>query len=405
MRLSRLIAVTVVAGVVAGVAAGCVSGPILAKPPALRPQPTSAPPATPVPPPDPQPVALPRDDGPHARLTEWWYYTGHLRAPDGRRFGFEAVIFRAERGNLPVGWASHIAITDEAGGRFHYAQRVEGGPQVDQSPRGPDGVATGFDLSISGIDPRTPATFENPPWTMSGADGHDTLAFTLSPAESAVAGSAGAMSLRLTLESTKPVVFHDGDGYVDWGAAGGSYYYSRTRMAAAGSLVLDGATYEVEGSAWFDHQWGDFVSLGAGGGWDWYAIELADGTDIVLNRLRTADGSYPVEYGEMVAADGSVRHLDGSAFSIEATGSWISPHTGTTWPAGWQVRIPGEGLEITLDPTVADQDLDTRGTTGVVYWEGSQRVTATRDGVPVGGEAYVELTGYASDPGGPAAGP
>ncbi len=85
---------------------------------------------------DPLPVVLPRDDGPHDRLTEWWYDTGHLRAADGHRFGFEYVIFRAERGAFPTSWVSHLAITDETGDRFLYAQRLEVGPQVDRSPRG-----------------------------------------------------------------------------------------------------------------------------------------------------------------------------------------------------------------------------------------------------------------------------
>lgn len=394
---------------VAALVAGCVAGPILANPTAPAPQLTPAASPTATASRDPQPVVLPRDDGPHARLTEWWYYTGHLRAPDGRRFGFEDVIFRAERGDFPVSWASHLAVTDETGGTFAYAQRAEIGPQVDRSPRGPGGAPTGFDLSIAGLDPRTPSTLTNPPWTMRGADGHDRLAATLSPAEAAAAGVPGGMGLQLALTSAKPAALHDFDGYVDYGPAGGSYYYSRTRLDATGSIVLDGVTYQVAGTAWFDHQWGDFVSLGSGGGWDWFAIELADGTDVVLNRVRAPDGSYPVEYGEVVDPDGKTRHLDGAAFSVDATGSWTSPTTGATWPAGWEISIPGEALEIGLRPTVADQELDTRATTGVVYWEGSQVVTATRDGTSVAGEAYVELTGHATGvPGawaGPSAGP
>jgi predicted secreted hydrolase len=391
-----LLSILAVGAVVAWAAVACASGPILANPTAPLPVPGTAAAPISTASPDPQPVSFPRDDGPHARLTEWWYYTGHLRAPDGHRFGFEDVIFRAERGDLPVGWASHVAITDETGATFAYAQRAEIGPQVDRSPRGPDGAPTGFDLSIAGIDPRAPETFANPPWTMSGTDGHDRIAATLSPAEATAAGSPGGMALQLELTSTKSPALHDGDGYVDYGPAGGSYYYSRTRMDAAGSIVFDGVTYQVEGTAWFDHQWGDFVSLGSGGGWDWFAIELADGTDVVLNRVRAPDGSYPLAYGEIVDPDGRTRHLDSAAFSVETTGSWTSPHTRTTWPAGWRISIPGEGLEIALAPTVADQELDTRRTTGVVYWEGSQRVTATRRGAPVAGEAYVELTGYAT---------
>ncbi len=375
------------------VLAAC-SGPILANAPAPRPPLPAATPAPPTPPPDPQPVVLPRDDGPHSRLTEWWYYTGHLRTADGRRFGFEDVIFRAERGDFPVSWASHVAITDETGKTFHYAQRSEVGPQVDRSPRGPDGMPTGFDLAIRGLDPTVPSTFANPPWTMQGGGGHDAIAFSLSPAEAEAAGTPGGMGLDLSMTATKPAVLHDVDGYADFGPAGGSYYYSRTRMDAAGSLTLDGTTYTVEGAAWFDHQWGDFIAVG-GGGWDWFAIELADGTDLMVNRVKAADGTYPFAYGTLIAADGTVTHLPAEALTIDATATWTSPTTGATYPAGWRVTVPGERLDLTLTPTVPGQELDTRMTTGVVYWEGSQDVTGTRDGRPVTGEAYVELTGYA----------
>ncbi|HET8786307.1 MAG TPA: lipocalin-like domain-containing protein, partial [Candidatus Limnocylindrales bacterium] len=145
------------------VAAACTGpgGPILANPSAPRPS-APAPSVLPSSPPDPQPVVFPRDDGPHDRLTEWWYVTGHLVTADGagpeRRFGFEYVIFRAERGDFPPAWASHLAITDETGDAFHYAQRQEIGPGVDRSPRGVTGELVGFDLSLSGLDPTDPTT-------------------------------------------------------------------------------------------------------------------------------------------------------------------------------------------------------------------------------------------------------
>jgi len=110
--------------------------------------------------------------------------------------------------------------------------------------------------------------------------------------------------------------------------------------------------------------------------------------------VRDADGTYPLVYGTVVARDGSVRHLERDAFTVDATATWSSPATGADYPAAWTVRIPGEDLTITLRPTVAAQELDTRATTGVVYWEGSQRVTARRGDVSLGGQAYVELTGY-----------
>ena len=112
--------------------------------------------------------------------------------------------------------------------------------------------------------------------------------------------------------------------------------------------------------------------------------------------MRDADGTYPLVYGTLVASDGTTRHLGRDAFSVTATDEWTSPSTGATYPAAWTIDLPAEQLSIRLRPTVADQELDTRATTGVVYWEGSQVVDATRAGVALGGEGYVELTGYAA---------
>ncbi len=371
-------------------------GPILANPTA--PHPSIAPAtARPTAIADPIAVTLPRDDGPHDRLTEWWYYTGHLQAATGDRFGFEYVIFRAERGAFPTTWASHLAITDEAGDRFVYGQRLEVGPQVDRSRRGVTGELVGFDLSLSGVNPTDPTTFDRPAWAMSGSGGLDRLAATMAPDEAAAAGAPGGLALTLDLVATKPPALHDRDGWIDFGPAGGSYYYSRTAMDATGTIVLDGTTVQVTGNAWFDHQWGDFISVG-GGGWDWFAVNLDDGTDLTLSLVRDADGSYPLIYGTIVDPDGTTRHLERDAFTVAVTDRWVSPSTGADYPAGWSIAIPGERLTMDLRPTVAAQELDTRATTGVVYWEGSQVVSATRDGSPLGGRAYVELTGYLPSP-------
>jgi predicted secreted hydrolase len=407
MRLRVLLLIALAALVVTG----C-TGPVLAEPAASH---GPAPSVSPAPPPadDPQPIALPADDAPHHRLTEWWYYTGHLVDRTGARYGFEYVIFRAERGGLPVSWASHLAITDESRDAFHYAQRSEIGPQVDRNAvivaAGGD-PPPGFDLAIradagapGASTPGTAGTVAPsaipaggsaaPPWRMQGAGGRDRLAAVTTLGEAAVAGSPGGMGLELTLEATKPPTLHGGDGWIDFGPAGGSYYYSRTAMTAGGSLTLDGRTFAVDGTAWFDHQWGDFISVG-GGGWDWFAIDLADGTDLTLSLVRAADGSYPLAYGTIVDAQGASRNLEASAFTVTPTGRWRSTRTGAEYPSGWIVDLPGEDLRIELTPTVRDQELDTRATTGVIYWEGSQSVRASRGGTTLGGDAYVELTGY-----------
>ena len=344
-RQSGLTRRLMLTGLLAVVVGGC-TGPILAQPPASRgprgPSPTASPPAAA----DPQPIRLPADDAAHHRLTEWWYYTGHLRDAQGARYGFEFVMFRAERGGFPVSWASHLAITDEGGHAFHFAQRSEIGPQVDRSP-GAAGATTGFDLRIlraaagqddPAVGPApSPAT---PAWVMRGADGHDRLTAGATPDEAAAAGSPEGLGLDLTVTTTAPATLQDGDGWVDFGPAGGSYYYSRTKMTADGALTIDGRTLRVTGTAWFDHQWGDFISVG-GGGWDWFAINLDDGTDLTLSLVRAADGSYPLVYGTLV--DGRPRHLQAADFTVTPTGRWRSPRTGVDYPSGWLVELPAKG--------------------------------------------------------------
>jgi predicted secreted hydrolase len=376
------------------VVVGACGGPVLANPPAAHPVVTPAPAAT-AGPADPVPVQFPRDDAPHDRLTEWWYYTGHLRSFDGHRFGFEFVVFRAERGGFPVTWASHLGLTDEGGRAFHYAQRSEIGAQVDHVPGGPGGPS-GFAFVIAGSNAVHPSAPVGSPWTMAGEGGMDTLSATAVGKE--VDGDPiSSFGIDLALSARKPPVLQDGDGWIDFGPAGSSYYVSRTDMAASGTIVLGDKVLSVDGTAWFDHQWGDFISVG-GGGWDWFAVNLDDGTDIMISLVRAADGSYPLAYGTVVDAAGRSRHLGGHDIDVRSTDSWLSPATGARYPAGWRLRLASEGLDISLQPSVPQQELDTRATTGVVYWEGSQRVTGTRDAAPVGGEAYVELTGYADRP-------
>jgi predicted secreted hydrolase len=391
--------------VVSSVFAGC-NGPILANQPAARPEapPAASPAARPA---DPLPIALPRDDGPHDRLTEWWYFTGHLRDAAGRRFGFEFVVFRAERGDFPVTWASHLALTDEARDRFAYAQRSEIGPQADRSPRvvgsspdgsslgqSPAGQPTGFALEIQPAagEAGPDGTAAARPWLMSGGSGRGHLSAAMSPDEASAAGLDFGLDLDLDLGESEPML-HDRDGWIDFGPAGSSYYYSRPRVPARGSLTLEGRDLAVTGEAWFDHQWGDYISVG-GGGWDWFAVNLSDGTDLAVSLVRSADGAVPLAYGTLRRPGRTVVNLPAGSFTVTVIDHWSSPRTLAVYPAGWRIRLPGERLTIDLTPTVADQELDTRPTSGVVYWEGSQVVSATRNGEPLSGEAYVELTGY-----------
>lgn len=400
------LAMAAVAALVALVA-GCSGGPLLANPAAQRPVATVAPKPRPTAARDPVPIVLPADDAPHHRLTEWWYYTGHLQDDAGGSWGFEFVVFRAERGGFPVSWASHLALTDESGGRFTYAQRSQVGGAVDLS----SGFGV-FNFAIGRPNPSGVGQSDATPWRMGRSNGADLLQATAQGDEAAGSGAAGAgatgagataaagFGLDLLLRAQTAPVLHDRDGWIDFGAAGGSYYYSRTRLSVQGAVIVGGRRLKVDGIAWFDHQWGDFIAVG-GGGWDWFAINLDDGTDITLSLVRDGDGGYPLVYGTLVQPDGTVRHLDRDAFRVTVSDHWRSPTTGANYPAGWQVTLPSDGLRIDLKPTVPDQELDTRPTTGVIYWEGSQLVTASQNGRPIGGQAYVELTGYGRPPAAP----
>ena len=217
---------------------------------------------------------------------------------------------------------------------------------------------------------------------MTGARRHATASRRARrPAEAAVAGLPAHVARPRPPAAGKPPALHDRDGWIDFGPAGGSYYYSRTAMDAAGVADRSATTtYRVDGDAWFDHQWGDFISVG-GGGWDWFAVNLDDGTDLTLSLVRDADGTYPLVYGTLVDADGDdppPRRATRSPST--STGALDEPDDRRDLPGRLADRDPGRAARrSTSQPTVADQELDTRATTGVVYWEGSQ-VVARRDG-------------------------
>lgn len=321
------------------------------------------------------PVRFPQDEAPHHDLTEWWYYTGHLSARDatGRThsYGFELTFFQTLRGQFAPYYAAHFAISDITRGQFHYDQRAAfEPPDVIPAP----GSSSGFNLALAG-------------WTARGLSGHDHLAAAMS-----------GYAISLSLAATKPAVLHGGNGIITYGDAGYSYYYSRTRMTVSGTITDHGARLAVTGLAWMDHQWGNFVSL-AGAGWDWYSIQLDDGTEYMLYVIRDSEKRPVSMFGTAVARAGGAAGLQPDALRFQALGSWRSPHTGGTYPSGWRVTLASRQLTLTLTPLLRDQELVTAQSTGVAYWEGAVAVRATAvGGKTIGGVGYVELTGYASVP-------
>ena len=304
------------------------------------------------------PISLPADHAPHDNLSEWWYFTGHLSDDSVHEYGFEFVIFQADRGG-EIAYAAHFALTDPAAGDFAYDQRTSFAHGSRQ--------AVGLDLCVGG-------------WTLAEADG--SFAFTADLPD---------RRLTLRLSPIKPPAIHNRDGLLDFAPYGWSYYYSYTRLDVSGELSGDGGPAEIHGQAWMDHQWGDFISVGAGG-WDWFSLQLDDGRDFTASIIRGDDGEVVLKYATLVAPDGVARHLEAGEFTITAGDEWASPTTGAIYPSRWRLVIPDAAIDLELRPVLAAQELDARASTGNIYWEGAVLAVGESGAL---GRGYVELTGYA----------
>jgi len=338
--------------------------------------------------------SFPRDEGSHpAYQTEWWYTTGHVRAADGRRFGYELTFFRVGlhpgdpaprrgqsrwRGNEV--FPAHLAITDVTGARFVYAERFE------REALGMGAAASGR-LAVRAGD-----------WTLVGVPGRargsslPSMRMTLHASAPADAGDIGVDLLETPL---KPPAVHGRAGVSRKGACPScaSHYYSYTRMQTSGSLRFAGTRMRVAGTSWMDHEFGSAELEPGEVGWDWFSVQLNDGRELMLYRLRTASGAIvPASSGSVIERDGRVRHLARADVAVEQRGTWRSPHTGATYPSGWRVRVPSAAIDVTLEPLVLDQEL--AGASSPSYWEGAVDVRDARKDVSIGA-GYVELTGYA----------
>ncbi|MGI9330425.1 MAG: lipocalin-like domain-containing protein [Gammaproteobacteria bacterium] len=324
-------------------------------------------------------ILLPRDHGPHPDYrSEWWYFTGNLSADDGREFGFQLTFFRFALASTAPSrssdWAAdqiymaHFALTDASRDKHRAVERLA---------RGSAGLAG------ARIEP-----FEVwlDDWTAKST-GLEFLPLQLSARD-----AARGMELKLELGPGKEPVRQGEAGLSQKGAAAGnaSWYYSYTRLPAAGSLQLDGEQHGVSGLAWLDREWST-SSLDAGvQGWDWFSLQLDDGRDLMIYSLRQLDGqSAPQSAGSLVARDGDSRLLSLDDFELQAVRSWLSPATGVSWPLVWQLRLPQEDLELEVRPSVRDQEQDL----SVRYWEGSVDVFAPGTDQRLG-RGYMELTGY-----------
>lgn len=324
-------------------------------------------------------VEFPGDFGAHADFrSEWWYYTGNLDTAEGDHFGYELTFFRVSL--MPPDqiiprvseWATgqvymaHFALTDVAGEEFYAFQRYARGA---------------LDLAGANADPYR-VWLED--WAVEQVgDGRYRLH----------AENEG-LALDLELSDAKGPVLHGLDGYSQKGPQPGnaSYYYSQTRLETHGTVRVRGDLFEVSGLSWKDHEYSTSVMSAGQVGWDWFAIQLDDGYEVMLYQIRRDDGSIdPFSSGTLIAPNGATTALAADDFTVQALGAWTSPHSAGKYPMGWRITVPAQGLDFELQPYLVDQELNL----STIYWEGAVRINGTHLGNPVKGSGYIELTGYA----------
>lgn len=320
---------------------------------------------------------FPRDHHAHPDFkTEWWYFTGNLNGGDGRELGFQLTFFRqgVRRGDdTRTRFAvddiklAHFAITDISGNKFRFAQRVSRGSFGD----------AGFSAGerIAWIDD----------WTL-----HLT-----GPGRFRVEARDKDFALTLDLKAAKEPVFHGENGVSQKSEGEGraSHYYSYTRLAAKGTVTLEGRKFPVTGWSWFDQEWATNQLTENQTGWDWLSLQFEDNTELMLFQIRLRDGSRdPYSHGTWIDAQGNATPVKNDEFELVPGRVWRSADTGGDYPVEWGLRIPKLGLELGVAAAMDEQELVLRP---ISYWEGSVRAKGARNGERIRGRGYLEMTGYA----------
>lgn len=337
---------------------------------------------------------FPRDHFNHAGYrTEWWYYTGNLWSAEGKQFGFELTFFRQgiarpettsaaatpdsqEKSPWDVNdvYLAHLALSDVEGKRFYHTQRL--------SRAGP-GLA-GADLAARRIwNGNWQVQFE--PAAPGGQPVQDLQAV------------CDEFALQLVMRPSKPPVIHGVNGVSQKGAAPGaaSHYISYTRLETHGTLVLAGRKLELSGLAWMDHEFFTHQLNAEQTGWDWFSVQLSNGEELMLYRLRRRDGSPdPFSAGTFVDARGSARHLAESDFSLAPGTTWTSPETGARYPLRWTLQVPSLDLALEAATPLENQELVSEIGSWPAYWEGAIELHGSRHHLPASGVGYLEMTGY-----------
>ena len=340
---------------------------------------------------EPRPFAFPADHASHPRFrTEWWYFTGNVVDARERHYGFELTIFRialrpvAAARESPLAasqiWMANLAVTDTSRELFQAAERLSRGAP------GLAGVAAGSGRGAGGA---------------AGGGGSEPIVVAIEDWSATIAGDEVRLSasddgfgIELALAGLDRIVRQGTDGLDPKGPEPGnaSYYYSAPRLAVTGAIASGGAApVAVTGTAWMDREWSTSALSPDVEGWDWFALQLDDGRDLMFYRLRGRDGgTSPYSGGSIADAAGNVTRLAAGDVELQPTGWWTSERTGVRYPVEWSLAVPAERLELRIVPRLERQELDLT----VRYWEGAVVVTGRADAEPAGGVGYLELAGY-----------
>ncbi len=335
-----------------------------------------------------RPMQFPRDHGAHlSAAIEWWYLTGTLLAPDARRFGFQITFFRARTGlaeNLPSRFAArqllfaHAALTDLAAASHHHAQRLSRWSGDAAAPRA---RASQHDTDVLIGD-----------WRLQRDEVGGHSRYTTRFGSGATAAPQ-AFELDLQLQAAQPPLLQGQAGFSRKGPgeAHASHYISEPQLVAVGSLQRAGKTLPVQGRAWLDHEWSDSLLPAQAVGWDWVGMNLDDGSALTAFQLRREDGSRLWAGGSWRDANGHSQDFAADAVRFTPLQRWRSPTSEADYPLHWRLHTPAGDFEVRA--LLDAQELNSRASTGTVYWEGlSELLDAQGRRVGLG---YLEMTGYA----------
>jgi len=334
--------------------------------------------------------SFPQDHFSHPEFkTEWWYYSGNLQPlnRDKKSFGYQLTFFRMglnrEAKNQKSKWSiqdlyfAHLAITDESKKKFEYREKISRGSLGEA---GALPYKTGEKTFRIWIED----------WAIEGKGSKMENHFLKA------GGKNFGIELMLTPEKNPVIHGQNGVSQKAEGEGYASHYYSVTRLETEGKIFLKNTEIPVQGVSWMDHEFGSTQLREYQVGWDWFSLHLENGIELMLYQIRHKDGKIdPYSSGTLIFRDGAYQHLSKKEFQIEVLKQWKSQKSKAIYPSGWKLKVPGHQMELTLSPTVKDQELMTKESTRVTYWEGSVKVEGKYQGNPIKGMGYVELTGYA----------